>query len=117
MKNVKCKICGKKQRLIYCSDVCKQLVEKGLCFDCYHWSTVTSEECILIEGESYMVGPENVKGIKGFGGRRFKIKLETGQIIETTNLWTQGTVPEYWKKFFTKGEFLSTKETFFNIDL
>ena len=35
---------------------------------------------------------------KGFGEHHFKIRLNTGETIETSNLWHQGVIPDEFKE-------------------
>lgn len=49
---------------------------------------------VVIDAVHYVIGPENARGSRGFGGRKHVIRLrDTGEIIESTNLWLQGDVP------------------------
>lgn len=32
------------------------------------------------------------------GGRKFHIQMHDGQVIETTELWHQGTIPEHFRE-------------------
>mgnify|MGYP001075640171 CR=1 FL=1 len=55
-----------------------------------------------IDGEHYVIGPENTVGFRGFSGRRFVIRFtvgpHAGEIVETTNLWHQGTISHGYEK-------------------
>jgi hypothetical protein len=66
----------------------------------------------VINGNRYQVLPDaqGMLGFKGFGGRAFRIKRwSDGTIIETRNLWHQGTVPEYFKdQIPNNAEFVNT---------
>lgn len=62
-------------------------------------------EHVVIKGECYYFDKSepivdvNKKAFVGFSGRRFKIKmLDTGEIIETNNLWNNGTVAEKFRE-------------------
>ena len=96
---MKCKICGKEFNEIHFL-----YGHENICSDeCYHinfWNEIVAEKNkhIFIDGECYSIGDENSRSpFRGCGGRYFKIKLDNGQIIETTNLWCQGEVPEEYK--------------------
>ena len=53
------------------------------------------DEAIIINQSCYHAAPEDDNsGFRGFGGKRFKIKMHSGKIIETTNLWHQGRIPD-----------------------
>jgi capsid portal protein len=45
-----------------------------------------------IKGRHYVLGDETAK-FKGSYGRKHTIKFDSGEIVETTNLWDQGQVP------------------------
>jgi hypothetical protein len=38
---------------------------------------------------------------RGFDGAKFRITFNDGRVVWTTNLWSQGTVPEHWHDRFT----------------
>lgn len=61
--------------------------------------TEEHNKVVRIKGEHYVIGNESDSNVfRGYGGREFRIKFtagpHAGQIIETTNLWHQGTIPE-----------------------
>jgi hypothetical protein len=61
------------------------------------WDRCLDDAAIIINGECYHDGgrkPKNYDGFMGFGGREFKIKMNNGKVIETNNLWCNGTVPK-----------------------
>ena len=75
------------------------LDSKSICSDeCYHkhfWTEALDNKAIIVNGECYHVGPENSSTVlRGFGGRKFIIQLKNGRKITTTNLWSQGKIPE-----------------------
>lgn len=91
---MRCPVCGKKiERSYYadgeCSDKCfKQKI--------WHENLKTG---IIINGMCYQVGKEDSKSsFRGFDGRKFYIRMKTGQVIITTNLWSNGQVPKKYKK-------------------
>lgn len=93
---IKCCICGKEIKK-------SQYLGAVLCSsECFHhkfWNDIVNEkdEHLIINGECYY-NETNPDGIyRGFGGRGFKIKKFDGTIIQTSNLWHQGTVPEDYK--------------------
>ena len=56
---------------------------------------------IVMGGIAYHIGSEEKQGFRGFGGARFKIEFvkdtllyTKGEIIESTNLWHLGDVPD-----------------------
>ena len=48
----------------------------------------------------YRIGPE-VDWTYGFDKMRFRVTFEDGTVVETHNLWLQGTVPEHLRHLFT----------------
>ena len=96
---MKCRICGKEFNKIrwlkpyenICSDKC---------FHINFWNEIVAEKDkhVFIDGVSYSIGDENdTSPFRGCAGRHFKIKFDTGEIVETTNLWCQGTIPEEFR--------------------
>jgi hypothetical protein len=55
---------------------------------------------IVINGNHYRFGSSNVKSnANGFGGVNFRIRLhDTGEIIETCDLWHQGEIPAEFRQ-------------------
>lgn len=54
---------------------------------------------IRIEGKHYRAGKQTnaPSYCKGFGGSKFVIEFFDGRVIETDNLWHQGTIPPVWR--------------------
>jgi hypothetical protein len=86
-------------------------IEERKEFDAYFWgekvewfnnNDVTDENQIAVRfnGVHFVIGPENGT-FKGFGGRKCIIQFtdgpHKGKLIETTNLWHQGTIPNELK--------------------
>lgn len=73
----------------------------NLCYTCSFWQARVYEKdddrTVRINGVHYQIGIESAHGFRGFGGRQYKIKFPEGRIVTTTNLWTQGEIPEIWK--------------------
>ena len=92
--------------------ICNKEIEKSkyvnavLCSsDCWHidfWNEQVSNKddtkIVRIDGVQYRVGNKNQDSFRGYGGREFRIKLSNGEIIETTNLWHNGDIPEEFKE-------------------
>lgn len=50
---------------------------------------------VVIDGRHYRIlPPEPYTPMAGFGGHRFRIRLHDGRLVETSNLWTQGEIPD-----------------------
>ena len=56
---------------------------------------------IVMGGSAYHIGAEEKQGLRGFGGAKFKIEFvkdtmlyKKGEIIESSNLWHLGDVPD-----------------------
>lgn len=93
---------------------------KGLCFNCNHWMELylgqEAEEALFflrINGTHYQT-PKDVKfrfnqRYPGFGGRKFIIKIiETGEVVETCNLWCQGDIPQKFRgRLYDNAEFVN----------
>ena len=71
------------------------------CFMIDYWNDRVKDinpKVAIIKGEHYTIGNEKEKGgFRGFGGRKFIINFFDGRIVETTNLWYQGVIPEDFK--------------------
>lgn len=96
---MKCIICGKQ---IEKSSYSNAVLCSSECFHVNYWNTIVKEKHkhVFIKGECMAIGDEDpTNRMRGFGGHKFSIKiLTTGEIIETTNLWYQGVVPESHKE-------------------
>lgn len=111
-QTVKCKKCGKCERLAWenedgtftkkwPTDFVERLAESCLCFDCDFWTEAfENPNTYVIKGYAYTVAPEKpAGGIRGHGGRKFRIRiLSTGEIITTTNLWCRGNPSEHFAR-------------------
>lgn len=104
---ITCKICGNiEDDDKFVKEVKNDLLKNNICFKCYHWNRQlelnlnTNRDYAIIDGQHYVIGPEHDDGgFRGFGGRKFIIEFNDGRIVETTNLWHQGTIPDgYWRE-------------------
>ena len=95
-----CEFCGKSYR--------KRLLPEAYlgnnCFDCSFWLgkmnypiDIASQQ-VIINGEHYMTYPATNELIRGCGGQWFKIQFFDGRIIETNDLWCQGSIPNRFKQ-------------------
>lgn len=96
---MKCKICGKvfneKHYMKPYEDICS-----GECFTKQFWKEIIAEKDkhTIINGECYAIGDEKDKSyFRGYAGRKFKIQKDDNTVIETTNLWYQGVIPEEFR--------------------
>lgn len=91
---MKCVICGKEiEKSMYSNAV----LCSSACFHEHFWDDTLDETAIIIKGECYHDGgmkPANYSGFLGFSGRRFRIQMNDGRIIETNNLWYNGEIPK-----------------------
>lgn len=112
---VECRLCGKSQEACYCEPTKTNMVERSLCFTCLFWQGYVKRKDdpsrVRIDGKHYVVAPEHGNEFfRGFGGSLFRIRLADGTVINTTNLWHQGTIPEHFRSQlqnnaeFVKGE-------------
>ena len=95
-----CEICGKEIEKSYysCGNICSDK-----CFNKYYWGihikNKNDKRSVRCNGTHYVIGDENSKScFRGFDGRRFKICFFDGRVVETTNLWCQGDIPEEFRK-------------------
>lgn len=56
----------------------------------------------IIDGTHYYIGDEDSKEtyFRGFAGAHFTIRFYDGRVVETTNLWCQGDIPEEFRDLF-----------------
>ena len=104
-KNEICSECGDKFGFHYGGDTGKLMEEKNLCFSCAFWFELIENrrhsKSVVIDGNHFQIGCENnlPNSWKGHGGRKFCIQfLSDNRIVETTNLWHQGEIPERFRK-------------------
>lgn len=99
-----CKICKKLAKTNYYGN--KRMVDKKLCFTCNFWDKYCESDkikkSIRIDGVHYMLGDKKKPNKwNGFGGRKFKIKMNNGTIIDTCDLWYQGEIPSHFRDKLT----------------
>ena len=99
---MKCEICNKtiKESSYSCGILCKN----DACFKEHFWLSIIREyiedpdSFAIIDGKSYRIGLEEIpEALKGFYGAPYTIKYFNGKIIHTTNLWTNGTIPNKYR--------------------
>lgn len=95
-----CAECGRIISTNYTEPYKTRLRERGICFSCNHWVDMMNlPNPIRINGEHYQDGGSGKDwcGFRGFGGRKFVIKMHDGKILKTDNLWTQGKIPTHFR--------------------
>lgn len=101
-----CKICGKEIHYRYSSKIEAELKAKGVCDTCDFWlekqafhTPENEHKWCVADGIHYIVGNENSKDyFRGFGGSHVRIHFNDGTVVDSTNLWCQGDIPEgYWR--------------------
>lgn len=101
---ITCLCCGKPEVPIWNNEINQEMEERGLCFSCNFWHRYWLEkdrpDIVRVKGVHYVIGQEDPlfpTFMRGFGGRKFRFKMNDGRIIESTNVWHQGEIPEKWK--------------------
>ena len=90
-----CPCCGNE----YVRDMPPDTYFYDCCEDCSFWLEKLylpdyTDRQVIVDGTHYMLGNSS---IKGFAGATFKIKFFSGCIVETSNLWHQGRIPEHFR--------------------
>lgn len=101
--NAKCTICEREDADFTHYGMCEErqvMEERGVCFNCAFWIINQKKHAeypnyFIADGNSYYIGDEHAKSEHGFGGARFRVTFPDGRVVETTNLWHQGTIPEW----------------------
>jgi hypothetical protein len=95
---VLCRECG---RLADQAGTTSELEKNGLCFGCLFWteklSIKTDPTTARVNGHHYFIGSESSTFFRGFGGDRFVVAFHDGRRVTTTNLWTQGKIPDHFR--------------------
>lgn len=100
-----CSSCGQSFKTTWNEPTRSEMIKKHICFSCNFWLfQLNRKGAIIINGHKYQDGGKIDKsttgGFVGYGGRDFKIEFNTGKIIETNNLWSQGQLPDRFKEKF-----------------
>ena len=94
---MKCEICGKEiEKSSYANDI---LCDNPNCFEKSFWKEIieNKNKYFFINKKSYCIGANTL--FKGFGGKKFKIKLlKNNKIVKTDNLRCQGDIPLRYQK-------------------
>ena len=103
---MKCRICDSEVELHYEDGLENKLALLQICFTCNFWvEKMDQMRHILhpiVDGAFYTIGEDREvpDHCKGFYGQRFVIRWKNGKIIETTNLWSAGKIPDCFRKYF-----------------
>lgn len=99
-----CQKCGKEDTdFTHYSEHCieREIMEReNVCFACAFWVNAQQEHkndprYFVADGNSYWIGDEHSGSDRGFGGAKFRVTYPDGRVVETTNLWHQGDIPEW----------------------
>jgi hypothetical protein len=103
-----CRECG---GVIQCSWIGKTgqiLKEKCICFHCNHWVEIIEENDferrrVIVNGSAYW--RKDYKNVSrdresclGFSGSVFNIKMFTGEVHKTNDLWHSGEIPDRFRQ-------------------
>lgn len=102
---VNCHICGEQDEARFTEPTKSRMINEKLCFSCLFWVEKTdpkirdSMNTARIEGRHYIIRPETdaPAHCRGHSGRYFVIRFFDGRMVPTTNLWSQGSIPEEFK--------------------
>lgn len=93
-----CGECGEADLLCWFEAKRQALIDAGVCLGCDHFlRLIDNPRGVRINHEHYMVGDERgPASVRGYGGARHTFKMFDGTTITTTDLWSQGTIPEHF---------------------
>lgn len=81
-----------------------ELVRNHWCFSCNYWmervELASNPNSLRVDGVQYQFCPMSKGDSRslGFGGRFFRIKTNDGRLLETNNLWLNGSIPEPFRE-------------------
>jgi len=85
-------------------DLALMMAAHNLCFQCAFWAEKVAirdrADVVRAGGQHYMIGeatPDMKPRHKGYGGERFEVRFFDGRVVETDNLWHQGTIPSHFR--------------------
>lgn len=80
------------------------MADRKMCSTCLFWIKIVEEKKdrrrIITNNNAYWIrtfGQTDRNGVIGFGGRKFDIKMNNGEIIKTNDLWHQGEIPPHFR--------------------
>ena len=106
-----CKTTG--VHLTYNEETIKKLLEQGACHECGFWIDQAEADedpdrggIVTPDYGHYVVGDEDANpgprgSFRGFGGEPFTVYWISRAPTTTTNLWSQGNIPEIHRHRFT----------------
>lgn len=101
LEKITCTLCGKTDTNGYSGETGELMTKHQICFGCAFWTEKAAlahtRESVRVKGNLYFIEDENSKCERGFGGQYHKIKFTSGRVVESTNLWYNGEVPEHFK--------------------
>lgn len=106
-----CRECGGVVVTTYCNKA--DLIKYNLCFHCDHWRGLVlkagDSNSVRVKHRHYQIGPETgPKQWRGHGGSKFIVRFNDGREVVSTDLWHQGTIPEYfWDRLPDNAEFVN----------
>lgn len=97
---MRCEICGKEIDRSYYSNA---ILCSSECFHDHYWlervHNQDSPTQVVINGCVYQIGEEDsMSSFRGFDGARFEIEFYDGRKVVTTNLWSNGEIPEKFRE-------------------
>jgi hypothetical protein len=109
MSGYQCKWCHSSRFALRWNDkTLRSMASREACFQCNHWLELLEPHPtmarVIVDGKHYMYDTkmpfvENPVGFMGHGGTIFRIKFTlTGDEVKCNNLWTQGEIPEHFRK-------------------
>lgn len=115
-KRVVCGECGKRATYSCHEWANAEMAYTKLCRDCFFWIQKVAMQgvgarCLRINHEHYVASPPGSL-MRGYGGRAFRYQmLDEPKVCETTNLWSQGAIPErFWDRLYDNAIFVAVDE-------
>ena len=107
-----CQYCGQNARLSFGCSIVKKMQAEQACFHCLYWleriPRVKLRSQIVINGHMYQDKGDKPNAREGrtvaylgFGGRRFTWRmLDTGEVVTSNDLWSNGKIPDRFREHF-----------------
>lgn len=115
-----CKFCEAAIQLGFHND--EHLKRLQLCFYCDFWwekiywrangDLYEGNRVARINGNHFVIYPDDYSVYAGFGGRSHTIKFDSGDVVVTKNLWHQGEIPKRFREHLpNNATFVDTRLT------